>query len=103
MEVKLEKQPGAVRLEKLAVEDWSLWEKEASKFDWSYSSPETCYIQEGEVTVHLPEGASVTARAGDLVQFPAGLVCTWEIKSDLSKVFTFDEVELNADESIEID
>ncbi|MFP4686842.1 MAG: cupin domain-containing protein [bacterium] len=103
MKVKLEKQPDEDRRDELGISGWSSWGKEASKFDWSYSSTETCYILEGAVTVHLPGSKSVSAEAGDLVQFPNGLSCTWEITSDLRKVFTFGKVTLEPDEVIEVD
>jgi hypothetical protein len=103
MEVKLEKQPDEQRCKEVGVPNWSKWAKEESKFDWSYVSTETCYILEGAVTVHLPGDKSITARAGDLVQFPEGLSCTWEITSDLRKVFTFEKVHLKADQSVNIE
>ena len=41
--------PSEQDLDKLNVKSWGIWEKEISKFDWSYGDTETCYILEGEV------------------------------------------------------
>ncbi|MEQ1766872.1 MAG: cupin domain-containing protein, partial [Methylotenera sp.] len=44
------------------------------------------YILEGEVTITPNDGsAAVSFQAGDLVTFPAGLSCTWNIKKALRK------------------
>ncbi|MGM0380905.1 MAG: cupin domain-containing protein [bacterium] len=102
MEVKKESQISEERKDELGVAAWSPWGKEESRFDWSYSSTETGYITEGAVTIHLPGGESISARAGDLIQLPEGLSCEWEITEDLQKGFTFDEVELDADETVEV-
>ena len=43
-----------------------------------------------EVVV-TPEGAElVTMEKGDLVTFPSGMVCTWNIRKAVKKHFTFD-------------
>ncbi|MFB6356981.1 MAG: cupin domain-containing protein, partial [bacterium] len=47
MEVKKESQINEVRQEELGVENWSTWSKPESRFEWSYSDSETCYILEG--------------------------------------------------------
>jgi uncharacterized cupin superfamily protein len=100
MSVSVERQVSEERKEQLGVEEWSPWSKEVSEFDWSYDDTETCYVIEGEVTVSLDGGESLTIRAGDLAQFEQGLSCTWNVTSDLRKVFTFGEVSLDPDESI---
>lgn len=46
--------PPAV-LQELGVQSWPTWGCEASKFPWSYSENETCYVLEGRVTV-TPDG-----------------------------------------------
>jgi len=102
VEVKKETQLSEERQKELDVNSWSPWGKEASTFDWSYSSTETGYITEGAVTIHLPGGESISAEAGDLIQLPAGLDCTWEITEDLQKGFTFDNVELEPDETVKV-
>lgn len=90
MKIKVEK-PDAARLQALGVNDWPTWSKEVSTFPWSYNSRETAYILEGEVTVTDKEtGEAVTFGKGDLVIFPAGLSCTWQVKKPLHKHYQFD-------------
>jgi len=78
-----------IKLDTLAVDRWPVWTKEASTFEWHYDQTEVCYILEGEVIVTPVGGEPVTIVAGDLVSFPAGMECTWEIKSDIRKHYMF--------------
>jgi uncharacterized cupin superfamily protein len=70
------------------IKNWPVWEKEVSTFDWFYDSPEQCLILEGEVTVKTDEG-DFEIKAGDYVEFPQGLKCTWNIKKDIRKHYNF--------------
>jgi len=87
-DVKIDK-PSKETLEKMGVFSWPIWEKETSRFDWYYDNKETCYLLEGEVTVTKKDGASVTFGAGDLVIFPKGLSCVWDIKKPVKKHYNF--------------
>ena len=87
-EIKIEK-PSQERLKEMGISSWPIWEKEASKFDWYYSDQETCYLLKGKVTVTTKEGKSVNFGAGDLVVFPKGLSCVWEIKEPVRKHYNF--------------
>ncbi|MBM4286718.1 MAG: cupin domain-containing protein [Deltaproteobacteria bacterium] len=78
------------KLQALQVESWSPWECEPSTFDWYYDSDETAYVREGQVTVTCPDGEKVDIGPGDLVRFPKGLSCTWEVKKKIRKVFRFE-------------
>jgi uncharacterized cupin superfamily protein len=90
LNVKVEK-PDASKLEALGVTSWPTWSKEVSKFPWSYNSKEVAYILEGEVTVTPKNGGPpVSFGEGDLVTFPAGLSCLWEVKKPLRKHYHFD-------------
>ncbi|HOY69825.1 MAG TPA: cupin domain-containing protein [Methylotenera sp.] len=82
--------PSAEKLKSLGVTSWPIWTKEVSEFPWSYSSQEIAYILEGEVTVIEKGGESVSFGAGDLVTFPTGLSCTWQVKKALRKHYHFD-------------
>lgn len=61
------------------------WEKETSTFDWEYGTAETCLLLDGEVTVTTEDGEQVRFGAGDLVTFPQGLRCTWDIHKPVRK------------------
>lgn len=88
-EITVERAPSADRLRELGVFDWPLWTKEASTFPWTYDEAETCYFLEGDVVVTPEGGSSVQVSRGDLVTFPAGLSCTWEIRLDVKKHYRF--------------
>jgi len=65
-----------------------VWTCDISEFSWHYDSEETCLIVEGNVTVNY--GAkSVTFGAGDLVVFPEGLSCVWQVKKPVKKHYMF--------------
>ncbi|MCF4970429.1 cupin domain-containing protein [Nostoc sp. CMAA1605] len=90
MEIKIERQPSQETLENLGVFQWGIWQKEISKFPWTYDTQETCYFLEGDVIVTPDGGKPVQMGKGDLVTFPAGMSCTWEIKSAVKKHYSFD-------------
>jgi uncharacterized cupin superfamily protein len=90
MDIKIEHQPQQERLNELGVFKWEIWTKEVSKFPWTYDSQETCYFLEGDVLVTIDGGQSVQMGKGDLVTFPAGMSCTWEITKDVKKHYYFD-------------
>lgn len=83
--ITVEHNPPQETLEKLGVKTWPTWEKETSKFAWSYDANETCYILEGEFTVIPDGGEPMTFGPGDLVTFPAGMSCTWEVHAPIRK------------------
>jgi len=87
-EIKIEK-PSQDKLKELDISSWPIWEKEVSKFDWYYDGQETCYLLEGKVTVTTKDGKSVDFGAGDLVVFPKGLSCVWDIKKPVRKHYNF--------------
>jgi uncharacterized cupin superfamily protein len=81
------KKPESEELERQGVFDWPIWEKEVSRFDWHYDTDEICYLLEGQVQVRIEDGETVQFGAGDLVRFPAGLSCTWDISVPVKKHF----------------
>jgi len=87
MEIKIEK-PTKEEVDKLGIDNWGSWECEPSTFDWQYSSTEVAYVFEGKVKVKTDEG-EVEINKGDLVTFPKGLKCTWNVIEKISKVYTF--------------
>ncbi len=89
MEIVVESSPSEERLTALGVHDWPIWEKEVSSFPWTYDEAETCYLLEGEVVVTPEGGAPVEIRAGDLVRFPVGMSCHWDIRVPVRKHYSF--------------
>jgi uncharacterized cupin superfamily protein len=88
--ILIEHNPSPAKLEVIGVYDWPIWEKEVSTFPWTYDTKETCYILEGEVIVTPNGGEPVRIQEGDLVTFPAGMSCTWQILSPIRKHYSFD-------------
>lgn len=76
--------------ERLGIARWPTWSAGVSRFPWTYDCRETCYLLEGRVSV-IPEGGTpVEIRAGELVSFPAGLSCVWEVHEPVRKHYRFD-------------
>ncbi len=76
------------KLNALDINSWSSWECEPSTFDWEYDSNETAYVLEGKVKVKTAD-EEVEINKGDLVTFPKGLKCTWNVIEKIKKVYTF--------------
>jgi hypothetical protein len=89
MQILLERNPSPMKLEVLGVYEWPIWRKEASRFAWTYQKPETCYILRGRFTVTPDGGEPQTFQRGDLITFPEGLSCTWDIEQDVEKHYDF--------------
>ncbi len=83
--IQVEHAPEEARLDELGVTDWPIWSCQPSTFPWTYDTHETCYLLEGEVTVTPEDGKPVTIGKGDLVTFPQGLSCTWEVREGVRK------------------
>ncbi len=78
-----------ITIEELGIKHWPIWTCEASSFDWTYNDKETCLLIEGEVTVTPEGGQPVKFSAGDLVTFPAGMNCRWEVHQAVRKYYRF--------------
>jgi uncharacterized cupin superfamily protein len=89
-EIKVDHAPSEDLLEKLGVSSWPIWTKEVSEFPWQYDAQETCYLLEGDVIVTPEGGDPVEIKKGDLVTFPKGMSCTWKIRKDVKKHYTFE-------------
>jgi len=75
-------------IENMGINSWPIWQKEISRFPWTYSGNEECLIIEGEFTVETEEG-NFKIIAGDFVTFPDGLKCVWDIKKPVKKYYNF--------------
>lgn len=84
-QILVEHDVSPAKLDMIGVYDWPVWSKEVSVFPWTYAAPETCYLLEGEAIVTPNDGTPVRIAAGDLVRFPAGLSCTWDIRVPVHK------------------
>lgn len=89
--IKVVHNPNEQTLDQLGVKGWGIWTKEVSTFPWTYDSTETCYLLEGEVTVTPNGGAPVHIEKGDLVTFPKGMACTWDVTRPVRKHYTFED------------
>ncbi len=88
-EIKVERTPSKETLDELGVSRWDIWEKEVSTFPWTYDEREVCYLLEGHVVVTPDGGEPVEIGKGDLVTFPKGMSCTWEIRGAVRKHYRF--------------
>ncbi|KAJ9152377.1 hypothetical protein P3X46_025948 [Hevea brasiliensis] len=89
--VKIVRNPPESKLTELGVRSWPKWGCPASKFPWTYSAKEICYLLEGKVKVY-PDGSTdaVEIGAGDLVEFPKGMSCTWDVSVGVDKHYKFE-------------
>ena len=89
-QITIEHNVTPAKLDVLYVDDWPVWNKEVSEFDWEYDQTETCYIIEGEAIVTPEGGEAVTITTGDMVTFPKGMRCTWKITEAIEKHYRFE-------------
>lgn len=75
-------------IEKRGIKSWPVWSCGVERFPWKYDAEEHCFVLEGRVVVETEEG-SIEISAGDYVVFPAGLVCTWDVKEPVKKHYSF--------------
>ena len=87
MKIIIEK-PSSVQLEEFAVKSWTIWEHGVGQFPWHYDLKETCYLLEGKVRV-TTSSETVEFGTGDMVTFPSGLDCEWNIVESVRKHYKF--------------
>ncbi len=88
MNIKIEKLTPE-QIKQMGIENWPIWTKEPSTFDWYYDEIEKCYFLEGKVIVEF-EGRSVEINKGDFVVFPQGLSCVWKVIEPVRKHYKFE-------------
>ena len=86
-DIKVEKATDQ-KLKNLNVKNWSPWDCEPSIFDWEYDEKETCFIMQGKARV-TSGNQEVEFGKGDIVVFPKGLKCKWQVIDKISKVYKF--------------
>ena len=84
--IKINHTPSQVELDAMGVNCWAVSTQEVATFPWVYECDETCYFLQGNVTVTPDGGTPLTIVKGDLVTFPEGLHCTWEIHEEINEV-----------------
>jgi uncharacterized cupin superfamily protein len=89
-EIHCEHKPSPAKLEVLGIDHWPLWCKEVSSFPWRYAKAETCYILRGRFRVTPEGGEPREFKRGDLISFPAGLTCAWEVLEPVEKHYRLD-------------
>lgn len=85
-----------VKIEKLSdkqitergIRSWPIWEKETSRFPWTYDGEEQCLILDGDVVIETKNG-NFRLKPGDFVTFEDGLECVWDIRSAVKKHYHF--------------
>ena len=90
LQIHCEHKPSPAKLDVLHVDHWPLWKKEVGSFLRHYDKTETCYVLRGRFVVTPKGGEPLEFRRGDLISFPAGLACTWEILEPVEKHYRLD-------------
>ena len=85
MKVSIESPCSASVIIQHGIKNWPIWESEPSKFPWHYVDKEICFIIEGEAIIKTEDGTIYNIRSGDLVKFPQGITCEWEITRKIKK------------------
>lgn len=75
-------------IQQRGIRNWPIWEKEISRFDWTYDADEECLILEGHFEVETNEGA-FSFGPGVFITFPQGMSCIWDIKENVRKHYNF--------------
>jgi uncharacterized protein len=89
MKIQIDRQISSTKIGQLGIKRWAIWSKEVSTFPWFYDDVEVCYFIDGDVVVTPEGGEPVEMGKGDLVTFPMGMACTWEVRSPVSKYYKF--------------
>ena len=72
------------------IKSWPIWECKQSKYKWHYDDKEICLFIEGEATISTQEGKIYLIKAGDLVEFPAGINCEWEVTKSIKNIIDWE-------------
>ncbi|KAK2994708.1 hypothetical protein RJ640_002514 [Escallonia rubra] len=86
----VETNPSDSRLHELGIKSWPKWGCPPGKYPVKYDAEQTCYFLRGKVKAY-PKGSTEFAEfgAGDLVTFPKGLSCTWDVSVAVDKHYIF--------------
>tara|TARA_Y100000813_G_C23977131_1_gene264668 strand:- start:212 stop:487 length:276 start_codon:yes stop_codon:yes gene_type:complete len=67
------------------IKSWPIWECKPKKFQWHYDERELCLVIKGQATIRTKEDDIYFIKAGDLVEFPGGFDCEWEVTKSIKK------------------
>ncbi|MEL0635958.1 cupin domain-containing protein [Marinomonas sp. TI.3.20] len=79
--------PSTKQLEE--INEWPIWEKESSQFDWKNDKDEMFYIIEGSANLSITKGITQEINTGDLVTVKKDVIINWDITSYIRKNFKF--------------
>jgi len=79
------------KLKSLKIDKWPIWTCDIKKFDWHYDDFESCYFIEGKVKVKT-DFEEIEINKGDLVVFPKGLDCVWNVIEPVKKYYSFEDI-----------
>ncbi|GMH25909.1 hypothetical protein Nepgr_027752 [Nepenthes gracilis] len=89
--ISVERKPSEARLSELGVKSWPKWGCSPGKYQLKYDARQTCYLLKGKVRAYPKSSTDcVEFGAGDLVIFPKGLSCTWDVSVAVDKYYIFD-------------
>ncbi|KAL0383679.1 UNVERIFIED_CONTAM: hypothetical protein Scaly_0655200 [Sesamum calycinum] len=92
LKITVQTNPSDSQLSQLGIKSWPKWGCSPGKYELKFDAQETCYLVRGKVKVYpkIPQGEVVEFGAGDLVVFPKGLSCTWDVSVAVDKHYKFD-------------
>ncbi|TVU15290.1 hypothetical protein EJB05_38802 [Eragrostis curvula] len=93
LSITVEKNPPEARLLQLRVKSWPKWGCPPGKYPLKFDAALTCYLIKGRVRAAIKGSSSrecVEFGAGDLVVFPKGLSCTWDVVVGVDKHYNFE-------------
>ncbi|KAL0459340.1 UNVERIFIED_CONTAM: hypothetical protein Slati_0561200 [Sesamum latifolium] len=93
LKITVQSNPSDSQLSQLGIKSWPKWGCSPGKYELKFDAQETCYLVRGKVKVYPKkpaEGEVVEFGAGDLVVFPKGLSCTWDVSVAVDKHYKFD-------------
>ncbi|KAF0892969.1 hypothetical protein E2562_021275 [Oryza meyeriana var. granulata] len=91
LSITVEKNPPEARLLQLGIKSWPKWGCPPGKFPLKFDARLTCFLLKGRVKASVKgSGKCVEFGAGDLVVFPKGLSCTWDVAVGIDKHYNFD-------------
>ncbi len=85
MKVLIQSPCSASLIIKYGIKNWPIWECGISEFTWHYNEKEICLIIQGEANIQSEAGEIYIIKSGDLVEFPEGISCEWQITKPIKK------------------